>query len=33
MGDFDVGSGGTLTQPTSILTLPAGGFFAVTDPQ
>lgn len=33
MGAFDVGSGGTLTQPTSILTLPAGGFFAVTDPQ
>jgi len=33
MGAFDVGSGGALTQPTSTLTLTAGGFFAVTDPQ
>jgi hypothetical protein len=33
MGALDVGTGGALTQPTSTLTLPAGGFFAVTDPQ
>ncbi len=33
MGAFDVGSDGTLTQPTSTLTLTNGGFFAVTDPQ
>jgi len=33
MGAFDVASGGTLTQPTSTLTLTNGGYFAVTDPQ
>jgi hypothetical protein len=33
MGAFDVASDGTLTQPTSTLTLTNGGFFAVTDPQ
>jgi hypothetical protein len=33
MGAFDVGSDGTLTQPTSTLTLTNGGYFAVTDPQ
>jgi len=33
MGAFDVGSGGTLSEPTSTLTLTSGGFFAVTDPQ
>lgn len=36
IGAFDVGTGtsaGTLTEPTSTLTLTNGGFFAVTDPQ
>jgi hypothetical protein len=33
MGAFDVGSDGTLTEPTSTLTLTNGGFFTVTDPQ
>lgn len=33
MGAFDVASGGTLTQPTSTLTLTNEGYFAVTDPQ
>jgi hypothetical protein len=36
MGAFDVGTGsnlGTLTEPTSTLTLTNGGYFAVTDPQ
>jgi hypothetical protein len=33
MGAFDVGSDGTLTEPTSTLTLTNGGYFAVTDPQ
>jgi hypothetical protein len=33
IGAFDVGSGGTLTEPTSTLTLTNGGYFAVTDPQ
>jgi len=33
IGAFSVGSDGTLTEPTSTLTLTNGGFFAVTDPQ
>lgn len=33
MGAFDVASNGDLTQPTSTLTLPAGGFWVATDPQ
>jgi 6-phosphogluconolactonase (cycloisomerase 2 family) len=33
MGSFDVGSDGSLTEPTSTLTLTSGGFFVVTDPQ
>lgn len=32
MGSFDVASGGTLTEPTTTLTLASGGYFAVTDP-
>jgi hypothetical protein len=31
MGAFDVASNGDLTQPTSTLTLPAGGFWVATD--
>jgi len=33
MGALSVGSAGALSQPTSALTLPTGGFFVVTDPQ
>ena len=33
MGALSVGSGGVLSQSTSALTLPTGGFFAITDPQ
>jgi hypothetical protein len=32
MGALNVGSDGSVTQPTSTLTLTSGGFFAVTDP-
>ena len=32
MGALSVGSGGVLSQSTSALTLPTGGFFAITDP-
>ncbi|HTZ82058.1 MAG TPA: hypothetical protein VMB66_02640 [Candidatus Acidoferrales bacterium] len=33
LGAMNIGSGGTLTEPTSQLTLPTAGFWAVTDPQ
>ncbi|MFZ0733441.1 MAG: hypothetical protein WAM79_14025 [Candidatus Sulfotelmatobacter sp.] len=33
IGALNIGSGGILTEPTSQLTLPTSGFWAVTDPQ